>query len=101
ILVGPCRGAARASIPVRRSRKDELRTLLNRIVAAVQRRDHGVLAAGLRMRPSLADAHRLAAAEQLVLQRLREEARFAPTPDFATEGVHDDEFVGLTIRERD
>lgn len=91
----------RAPIAVRPSRYDEVSALLDWIVAAVERRDHRVLAAALRMRPPLADAHRLAAAEQLVLQRLREETRRAPAPDLATEGIDDDEFVRLTVREGD
>src|SRR5450830_1727089 len=77
---------------------NELDALLERIVGAAEDGDRGVLAA-LRRRPLLGDGDAFALAEQLVLDRLGEDAAVGPAPDFAPDGVDDDEVVGLAAGE--
>src|SRR5690242_12546030 len=93
------RSALRASAQRSALRNCEFRALLYREVRAVECGDDHVLATLCRV-PLLAEAHSLAAAEQLVLHRLCEKTRRAPAPDLTADRVDDDEFVGLSTRER-
>src|SRR5258708_7516614 len=76
----------------------ELDALLERVVDAAEQRDRGILP-WPRRRPLLVDRDPFALAEQLVLDRLGEDAPLGPPPHFAADGVDDDEVVGLAAGE--
>src|SRR5581483_8783194 len=60
----------------------ELDALLDRIVAALERRDRSVMAGRGGCLPRFGDAHGFTGAELLVLHALREHAAGGPAPDF-------------------
>src|SRR4051812_13443858 len=73
--------------------------LLHGKVAAAQRGDGDIAAVRQRLVGALLVAHRLAAIEQAVLERLREHALLAPAIDFLARRVHHGEVVFLPARE--
>src|SRR5262245_14015032 len=80
--------------PVQRiSANDEVDSLFDRVVRAVQRRDGGVLARLWHGFPRFVDLHRVAGAELFVLYPFREHAAVRPLPDFSAEGIHDNKVV--------
>src|ERR1035437_2262712 len=91
-------GSVVSAFAVVRSAHHELRALLHRVVLALQRRDGDIAAAG-RVVPEGVVLERVAGAEHLVLQRLREHPAGAPAPYFAAERVEHDELVRLAAWE--
>ena len=79
-------------------RHDEVGALFSGEIRAVERGDDGVMARG-RRRPGLACVHRVAAAQLLVLDALREHSAGRPPPHLASDGVDDDEVVRLSAAE--